>query len=176
MHYAHDHGLEYLAIEPMSCLAEPPTTPDEIRRMAEELLAYHDAHPTTTVPVGYCVDISHGYVNREREVIWNNMTLFEAGLPYAHHIHLKNTDNIFNSTFGFLPEERERGIVDVAAVRDLLLSNADIIPMSELICYLEIGGPKTGRDYSDYLLEDQLRGSLQYLKQYFSIRPVTTQS
>ena len=176
MHYAHDCGLNYLALEPMSCLAEPPTTPDEIRRMAEELLVYHDAHPTTTVPVGYCVDISHGYANREREVIWNYLTLVEAGLPYAHHIHLKNTDNIFNSTFGFLPEERERGIVDVAAVRDLLLSNADIIPMSELICYLEIGGPKTGRDYSDYLLEDQLRGSLQYLKEEFLPKQTMTQS
>ncbi len=167
MHYAHDCGLSYLTLEPMSCLAEPPTLPAEIDRMAEELLAYHDANPTNTAKIGYCVDVSHGYANREGEVIWGNMQLIEAGLPYAHHIHLKNTDSIFNSTFGFLPEERKRGIVDVAAVRDMLLANANAIPMSELICYLEIGGPKTGRDYSDNLLEDQLRGSLQYLKENF---------
>ena len=28
MGYAHMLGLPYLAIEPMSCLAEPPTTPE----------------------------------------------------------------------------------------------------------------------------------------------------
>lgn len=165
-HYARDCGLEYLTIEPMSCLAEPPTTPDEVRRMAEQFQTYHQAHPGSTVPVGYCADVSHGYANRDGAVVWDHMQLLEATLPHVHHIHLKNTDNMFNSTFGFLPEEREHGIVDVAAVRDMLLANANVIPMSELICYLEIGGPKTGRDYSDYLLEDMLRGSLQYLKEH----------
>ncbi|MCP4168224.1 MAG: hypothetical protein GY759_20355 [Chloroflexi bacterium] len=166
-HYAHDCGLAYLTIEPMSCLAEPPTLPDEIRTMAAALTGYHEAHPTSTVPVGYCVDVSHGYANQNGEVIWDHMQLLEAALPNMHHVHLKNTDSIFNSTFGFLPEERANGIVNVSTVREVLQANANLIPMSDLICYLEIGGPKTGRDYSDYQLEGMLRGSLQYLKENF---------
>ena len=30
--YAHEHGVPYLTIEPMSCTAEPPTLPEEIRQ------------------------------------------------------------------------------------------------------------------------------------------------
>ena len=33
-------------------------------------------------------------------------------------------------------------------------------PVSEVVGYLEIGGPKLGRDYSDYRLEKQLGESL----------------
>ncbi|MCO6453274.1 MAG: sugar phosphate isomerase/epimerase [Caldilineales bacterium] len=174
MAYAHDCGLEYLTIEPMSCLAEPPTLPQEIRDMAEELLAYHHAHPGTTVPVGYCTDVTHGYADREMNVVWDNMQLFEAALPYTHHIHLKNTDRHFNSTFGFTPAERVRGVIDVREVRRILAANAAKIPMTDLICYLEIGGPKTGRDYSDPQLEQMLRQSLRYLQTEFMAEPAST--
>jgi ribulose-phosphate 3-epimerase len=167
MHYAHARGVPKLTIEPMSCLAEPPTLPDEIRSMAEELLAYHREHPAQTVSVGYCVDVAHGYADQQGRVRWNNMELLEVTLPYLDHVHLKNTDPIFNATFGFNPEERARGIVQIEAVRTLLLANADLIPVEEVVGYLEIGGPKTGRDYSDYKLEEMLRESLQYLRQTF---------
>ena len=167
MHYAHARGVPKLTIEPMSCLAEPPTLPDEIRGMAEELLAYHREYPTETAAVGYCVDVAHGYADRGGNVQWDNMQLVAVTLPYLDHVHLKNTDHIFNATFGFSPEERERGIVQIEAVRALLLANADLIPVEEVVGYLEIGGPKTGRDYSDYKLEGMLRESLRYLRQTF---------
>lgn len=169
MHYAHQLGLRYLAVEPMSCLAEPPTLPAEIRGLAEELLAYHRQHPTTTVPVGYCVDISHGYADRSGQVRWSNVDLFQAALPYLHHVHLKNTDPIFNATFGFAPDERVRGIVDVALFRDLLLdaARAGTLPVDTVVAYLELGGPKTGRDYSDWQLEDSLRASLRHVREVF---------
>ena len=167
MDYAYARGIPKLTIEPMSCLAEPPTLPDEIRDMAEELLAYHREHPAQTVPVGYCVDVAHGYADQQGRVHWNNMELLEVTLPYLDHVHLKNTDHIFNATFGFNPEERARGIVQIEAVRALLLANADLIQVEEVVGYLEIGGPKTGRDYSDYKLEEMLRESLQYLRQTF---------
>lgn len=167
MHYAHDCGLPYLTLEPMSCLAEPPTLPTEIRAMADELVAYRRNHPDSTAGFGYCVDIAHGYADRDGRIIWNNVQLFEAALPYLNHIHLKNTDALFNSTFGFDATERERGIVQVDRFRDLLLERAGSLPVDEVVGYLEISGPKTGRDYSDWKLEGMLRESLRYLKTVF---------
>jgi len=171
MHYACEKGLRCLTIEPMSCLAEPPTLPDEICRMAEELLGYHRQHPASTVPVGYCVDTSHGYADRDGQVRWSNVDLFVATLPYLNHVHLKNTDRLFNSTFGFSPGERGRGIVDLALFRDLLLGagRTGMLPVETVIAYLEIGGPKTGRDYSDWKLDDMLRASLRHVREVFEV-------
>ena len=83
-------------------------------------------------------------------------------------MHLKNTDAIFNSTFGFSEAERENGIVDLAAVRSLLEEKADVIPVDEIVAYLEIGGPTLGRDYTDLEVEDALRSSLQHIKDVFN--------
>ena len=167
MAYAHRQGVSCLTIEPMSCLAEPPTLPDEIRDMAEELLDHHRQHPGQTATMGYCVDVAHGYANQNGSVQWNNMELLKAALPYINHLHLKNTDPVFSSTFGFSEAEREKGIVDIGTVRELLFSHADVIPVNTLVGYLELSGPKTGRDYSDYKLEGMLRESLRYLKATF---------
>lgn len=165
--YAHQQGVPCLTHEPMSCLAEPPTLPDEIREMAEELVAHHNAHPDQTASFGYCVDVAHGYADQERRVQWDNYQLLEATLPYLREIHLKNTDRHFEAVFGFSPAEREKGIIQVEAVRDYLLCNAGMIPAKELIGYLELGGPKLGRDYSDSKLETELRVSLRYLRETF---------
>ena len=113
------------------------------------------------------MDVSHGYADRDGQVVWDNMQLFEATLPYLDHVHLKNTDSIFNATFGFSEAERARGIVDIGRVREVLLANAAVIPVREVVGYLEIGGPKTGRDYSDWKLEGALRESLRYLAGVF---------
>ena len=167
MIHAHAREMPTLTIEPMSCLAEPPTLPEEIRSMAEELVAFHREQPDRTANVGYCVDVSHGYADREGNVVWDNMQLVEAALPYLDHVHLKNTDEIFNATFGFRAEERARGIVQIEAVRELLLARAEDIPVKQIIGYIEINGPKTGRDYSDFQLEEMLRESLRYLRDTF---------
>lgn len=165
--YAYRVGVSCLTVETMSCLAEPPTLPDEIRDVAEELITHHRQHPDQTASFGYCVDVAHGYADQERKVCWDNMQLLEAALPYMREIHLKNTDEHFGAVFGFSPEDRERGIVHIDVVRDYLLRNADLIPIKTLIGYLEIGGPKRGRDYSDYQLEGMLRESLRYLRDTF---------
>jgi sugar phosphate isomerase/epimerase len=165
--YAHQQGLPCVTLETMSCLAEPPTLPDEIRRVAEELLAYHNQHLHQTASFGYCVDVAHGYVDADFNLVWDNHQLLEATLPYLRELHLKNTDQHFEAVFGFSPADRERGIVQAQAFRDFLLQNADVIPVQELIGYLEIGGPKRGRDYSDGKLEEDLRVSLRYLRQTF---------
>jgi sugar phosphate isomerase/epimerase len=167
MRCAHRLGVPWLTIEPMSCLAEPPSLPDEIQSMAEELLAYHNQHPHQTAAVGYCVDVAHGYADRAYNVLWDNYQLLKAALPYLFEIHLKNTDQNFEATLGFSQVERENGIVDVEVIRDLLMAKADVIPVSQLIGYLEIGGPKRGRDYSDFKLETELRDSLRYLRETF---------
>ncbi len=167
MEYAHQQGMHSLTIEPMSCLAEPPTLPNEICDMAEELLDHHRQNPNKTATVGYCVDVAHGYADQQENVQFDNLELLKTTLPYINHIHLKNTDSIFNSTFGFSEAEREKGIIDIATVREILFAHADIIPVDTLVGYLEIGGPKTGRDYSDYKLEGMLRESLRYLKATF---------
>ncbi|MCG3199592.1 MAG: hypothetical protein GHCLOJNM_04116 [bacterium] len=167
MRHAGNCGVSFLGIEPMSCLAEPPTLPEEMREMAEELLDYHRLNPDSTSRVGYCLDVAHGYANRERVIIHDNLALMLAALPYTHELHLKNTDSLFNSTFGFTAEQRARGIVDISAIRALLLEKASLIPVPDLIGYLEIGGPKTGRDYTDHLLEEELRESIRHLREAF---------
>lgn len=169
--YAHQRSVPCLTLEPMSCLAEPPTLPDEIRNVAEELLAHHRQHPDQTASFGYCVDVAHGYVDGEFNLVWDNHQLLEATLPYLREIHLKNTDRHFEAVFGFSPEERRKGIVQVEAIRDYLMQNADVIPVKELIGYLELGGPKRGRDYSDAKLEEELRVSLRHLRETFQIEP-----
>jgi ribulose-phosphate 3-epimerase len=165
--YAYQQGVACLTMEPMSCLAEPPTLPDEIGGVAEELLAHHNRHPNQTAAFGYCVDVAHGYVDRDFNLVWDNYQLLEATLPYVREVHLKNTDAHFDVVFGFSASERERGIVQVEAVRDYLIQNAGLIPVRELIGYLELGGPKRGRDYADAELEEQLRVSLRYLRETF---------
>jgi ribulose-phosphate 3-epimerase len=170
MHYAHQKGLGCLTIEPMSSLAEPPTLAEEIHALAEELMEYHRQH-ADTVPIGYCVDTSHGFADQDGNVKAAPMALLEAALPYLAELHVKNTDTVFGATFGFNAEERRRGIVDLEAVRGLLLKRADRVPRAELVAYLEISGPKLGRDYSDPHLETALRDSLRYVKRVFHPEP-----
>jgi len=171
MRFAKQRGIEWLTVEPMSCLAEPPTLPDEVREMGEILSKYHAENPETTARVGYCTDIAHGYLNQQGEHGCKPMELFEATLPWLYELHLKNTDDRYHSTFGFEPENLAKGIIDVASFRDVLLCRAAEIPVKEMTGYLEIGGPKLGRDYTDSQLEDQLRSSLRHLKESFLATP-----
>ncbi len=163
-------GVEMLTIEPMSCLAEPPTLMSEIRAMAAELDAHHQAAPGTS-SVGFCIDTSHGWADQDGMVRETPEQLITASLPWLAELHLKNTDALFNSTFGFSDAERAKGIVDLALVRDMLHANAAVIPVKKQIAYLEIGGPKLGRDYSDCKLEDMLRASISHIKEVFAAPP-----
>jgi len=167
LHIAADQGVSWLGIEPMSCLAEPPTLPAEQRAMAEELDAYHAAHRNDTARAGYCADVAHGYADVSRRIVHDAQSLLAASLPWTHELHLKNTDAIFGATFGFSEVERKRGIIDIGAIREFLRANAGTLPVTKLIGYLEIGGPKLGRDYSDGELDDMLRDSLRHLRQNF---------
>ena len=173
MHFAKQRGIEWLTVEPMSCLAEPPTLPEEVREMGETLTRYHAENPETTARVGYCADIAHGYLNYEAGHGFKPVELFEATLPWLYEVHLKNTDERYHSTFGFEPENLTKGIIDVGTFRDILLRRAAEIPVKEMTGYLEIGGPKLGRDYTDCQLEDQLRQSLRHLKEVFLAVPET---
>ena len=165
MELAHQEGVPWLVIEPMSCLAEPPTLPEEIRQMADELTAWHDRHPDGTARVGYCTDIAHAYADGNCTVRHDHLEMLEATLPYLYELHLKNTDARYSSTFGFSPQERQAGIIEIEPVRRLLLSRASTVPVDRLVGYLELGGPKLGRDYSDKQFDGQLRASLGYLKE-----------
>ena len=171
MHFAFRQGIEILAIEPMSCLAEPPTLPSELEEVAGELSAYHLGFPDDTARIGYCFDISHGYIDEDRVQRHSATELLDVALPYVTELHLKNTDAFLESTFSFTPEDRARGIVNVAAIRDYLLAHADALPR-QLVGYLEFGGPKLGRDYSDRELERQLRLSIRYLQEQFATAPL----
>lgn len=173
MHFAKQRGIEWLTVEPMSCLAEPPTLPEEVREMGEALTRYHSENPETTARVGYCADIAHGYLNQQAEHGFNPVELFEATLPWLYEVHLKNTDERYHSTFGFEPDNLTKGITNVAVFRDILLHRAVEIPVKEMTGYLEIGGPKLGRDYTDCQLEDHLRQSLRHLKEVFLAAPET---
>lgn len=165
MHLAAEKGVAWLTIEPMSCLAEPPTLPQECVDLATELGAYHQANIETTARIGYCSDIAHGYIDDQDRLIHDHFELFDATVPWLYEVHLKNTDSRYDSTFGFAPEEREKGIIDVAAFRHRLLEQADRLPVDTMTGYLEIGGPKLGRDYSDGDLKRLLVESFEYLKE-----------
>jgi len=167
MHIAKEKGLKGLTMEPMSSLSEPPSTPTEMDYMIGELMRYHNDHIDNTVPVFLCGDISHGIADRNQQIVYSNMELFAYGLKYMAEFHFKNTDTIFNSTFGFSEEEKEGGIIDLNEVRELLFKCKNTIPVDNFVGYLEIGGPKVGRDYSDPMLESSLRSSLHSLKSVF---------
>lgn len=173
MHRAKALGLKAITLEPMSCLAEPPSTPEEIRAMMSAAAQYHAAHRGSTVPVYLCGDISHGVADAQRRVVHGNLELFEFSIPWMAEFHFKNTDAIFNSTFGFNPEEQQRGIVDLAQIREIVERNSARWPVEEVVGYLEISGPKIGRDYSDPELGAQLRASLRALKASMMLDPVS---
>ena len=170
MVHAHSVGVDMLTIEPMSCLAEPPTTMAEIQAMAEELEAHHRTTPGTS-GIGFCIDTSHGWADNDGMVRETPEQLIASSLPWLAELHLKNTDAMFNSTFGFSDAERARGIVDLAQVRDMLHAHAAVIPVKHQIAYLEMGGPKLGRDYSDCKLEAMLRASIGHIKEVFAETP-----
>jgi ribulose-phosphate 3-epimerase len=161
-------GLKALTLEPMSSMYELPSTPEEVRSICEELGAWHASHASATVPLQLCGDISHGIADPEGRVIHDNWSLFEMQIPWMREFHFKNTDAIFNSTFGFGPEERKKGIIDLARLKGLIKANARHFPCGEVTGYLEIGGPKLGREYSDRHLERMLVESLQALQAVFS--------
>lgn len=166
MHFAFDKGLKGLTIEPMSCLAEPPTLPGETSYMLGTLNEYHRKN-SDTVPVYICGDISHGYADIDKKIIHDNYQLFESQIPYMCEFHFKNTDNIFNSTFGFSREECMRGIVKLEKVRNVIDNNEKKFPRADVTGYLEIGGPKLGRDYSDCKLEEQIVNSFAAIREVF---------
>jgi ribulose-phosphate 3-epimerase len=126
--------------------------------------------------MGLCFDIAHGYADRDERVVWDGMSLLEASLPYVEELHLKNTDSIFERTFGFSEIEREEGVIDVEVFLDYLLAHHRELPVDRLVGYLELEGPKRGRDYSDRRLEESLRVSLRYLKGVFAAKSAVTSS
>jgi sugar phosphate isomerase/epimerase len=159
-------GMRGLTIEPMSSLAEPPSTPAEIEHMCQEMAEYHRLRPDETVPTYLCSDIGHGLCGPDRSVIHSNTELFAASIPWTCEFHFKNTDPTFGSTFGFA-ESSPQGIVDLAQFSNWCASYATLWPVKEVVGYLEIPGPKLGRDYSDHLLAAELRSSLRALKAVF---------
>jgi hypothetical protein len=167
MGLARREGLQWLALEPMSCLAEPPTLPEELDRFTQELGAHHRADPQGTVPVYFCSDIGHGYADAERRVVHDNWSLFELQIPFMGAFHIKNTDRHFDATFGFSEDERRRGIIDLERLRGLVERHADRFPVRPLVGYFETSGPKVGRDYSDRRLEEELRASLRAIQAVF---------
>ncbi len=167
MVYARTEGLSALTTEPMSSVWEYPSTPEELASLGTALDGVHARNRGGTVPLRYCGDISHGVADAGKRVVHDNWTLFEAAVPWMSEFHFKNTDGIFNATFGFGPTESARGIVDLARLRALIDRNADRFPVREITGYLEIGGPKVGRDYSDPGLGPALAESISALQELF---------
>ena len=161
------NGIRGLTVETMSSSHEWPTTPDEIKSLAEELGEYHNSRPETTVPFYFLGDTSHGFANSEKVEVHSNYEIFESAIPYMCEFHFKNTDSIFEETFGFCEKERERGSVDLERFREIIFRNRDLWPVEEVVGYLELPGPKFGRDYSDPLLESQVTASVEALQGFF---------
>jgi hypothetical protein len=160
-------GLKALTVEPMSSVYEYPSTPEELSVLFAALASYRADNATTTVPLMVCADISHGIADAQRTVVHDNWSLFESEIPWMWEFHFKNTDAIFDSTFGFGPEDSARGIVDLPRLKRLIEGNRDRFPAKQITGYLELNGPKTGRDYTDGKLEEMLVQSLTAIKAVF---------
>jgi sugar phosphate isomerase/epimerase len=169
MALARKQGLSFLALEPMSCLAEPPALPEETDTLLAALNDHHRSRPRSTVPVYLCGDIGHGVVDRHGRVLHDNWSLFERQIPFMAEFHLKNTDALYQAAFGFSAREIPGGIVDLERLRAMIDRNAGRFPLDRLIGYLEIGGPKLGREYSDFLLRDQIVESVDNIRRIFRI-------
>lgn len=167
MSLAHEKQLKALTIETMSCLAEPPTLPNEMDTMIGSLSGYHIKNINNTVPVYLCGDISHGYANSEKEVIYSNEFLFEYAIKYMAEFHFKNTDALYHNTFGFSADEQRNGIIELSGIKAIICKNKSVFPVDDVIGYLEINGPKVGRDYTDKCLSEYLRISLRALRDVF---------
>ncbi|MFP4426293.1 MAG: TIM barrel protein [Spirochaetaceae bacterium] len=163
MTFALEQGLQGLTIEPMSCEAEPPSSSSEIVSMMTALGEYHKTN-SRTVPVYLCGDISHGLADDQHRVVEDNKSLFLTGIPWMAEFHFKNTDSVYGSTFGFDSEERRRGIIDLKEVVRMVYENAHRWPVSSVVGYLELPGPKLGRDYSDHHLGLMLESSISAIQ------------
>ncbi len=166
-HLAFEKKLKGLTIEPMSCAAEPPTFPEEIDRMIGSLSDYRKANKDTA-PVYLCGDISHGYADGDKNIIYSNKLLFEHGMKYMAEFHFKNTDSIYHKTFGFSAAEQKNGIVDLKDLIGSIRTRKQDFPVKEVVGYLELNGPKVGRDYSDATLAKTLKTSLRMIKKTFT--------
>ena len=167
MGLAKEKGLKGLTIETMSSSIEFPTFPEEIDYFMRTLGGYHEKNRESTVPAYLLGDISHGYADKNGKVVFSNYDQFEHSIPYMCEFHFKNTDNIYNETFGFSEEEQARGIVELPRIKDIIFRNIDKWPVDNVTGYLEHPGPKLGRDYSDYRLESMLEESINALKNIF---------
>ena len=165
--YASKAGLKALTVEPMSGLAEPPSTPDEITEYMTRMKKACSEDPEGMVPVLLCNDMAHGIADSQRRIVHDNMELFEHCIPWMWEFHIKNTDSHFDSTFGFSPDEIERGIVDLSEVRRVVEKRAGEFPVENPIGYLETSGPKLGRDYSDHYLEAQIEASIKSIQDLY---------
>ncbi len=165
--YACEAGLGALTIEPMSCLAEPPSTKEEITQFMTTMETARSGDPEGMVPVYLCADMSHGYADQNGNIVQNNMDIFQHCIPWMWEFHIKNTDSIFNSTFGFSPEDMKKGIVDLGSIRDLVEGQSGDFPCLEPIGYLETSGPKLGRDYSDFKLEEEIEWSIKAVRELY---------
>jgi sugar phosphate isomerase/epimerase len=168
MRTARREGLRAITVEPMSSTWEYPSTPEQVREMTAVFDSAHADNPDDSVPLYFCGDISHGVADEQKRVVHDNWTMFELEIPWMWEFHFKNTDAIFNSTFGFSPAERTRGIVDLGKLKALLDRNAARFPTDEVTGYLELPGPKLGREYTDRLLRGQLVESLGALREVFN--------
>jgi len=171
LRFARDRGVGTLTLEPMSTWAEPPTLPEEIKAMGQTFAAVHAADPYGTARFGYCLDVAHGYLNPAGVVVHDHWALMEATLPWLHELHLKNTDARYHSTFGFGPGT-ENGIIDLAAVHHFVSGKLADLGIPGPIAYLEVGGPKVGRDNTDSQLEAELRASLRAIQNLTTDAPL----
>ncbi len=82
--------------------------------------------------------------------------------------HIKNTHSIYQNPSGFSVQEQKAGIIHLTDLKKQILSNSKLWPVSNPIGYLEISGPKKGRDYSDKKLSNNLSRSLEAITEVFA--------
>ncbi len=139
-------GLSGLTVEHMSTLREPPATIEQAVEMLGEFNQYHRLNPDSTVPVFLIYDTGHGVSETEGSQSDRRFSDWFKTFPAdIVEIHLKNTDQDFQSTWPFTKKYRKEGIIDEFA---LIEAARDYLQGPELYLILEMGGKK-GREIGE---------------------------
>lgn len=142
-------GLTALLWEVMPVAREYPARMDEVEELISELGS------AGSVPVRLCLDLGHACLSGAPGSERDPYAWLERFGPYAHTIHLQQTDGIADRHWHFTDELNRSGIIDRARIGEIV----ERLPQSEVELMLEC---VTAFESSDTEALDELRTSLDY--------------
>ena len=144
--YAKAVGLKQILIEPTPVFTEYPSTPQECRRLMEDL------DGSTDVPVRLLIDWGHALMESYLGADANVDVWLSQCHPYIRSFHLQQTDGKLDRHWGFTQD----GVVNVLEIKESLAR----YELDDLISFVEAAYPIEMTD--DAVFED-IKKSMEYL-------------